>query len=95
MTRERKKKKFLWNLERKSKKISKWTGLFSVNGLGLNFCGIFEENRSDFGKKRREKSSEISVKFENLEKMSKWTRLFQSSLTNKQTNKQTNKKTKN
>ena len=67
----------MWNLERKSKKISKWTGLFSVNGLGYNFCGIFEENRSDFGKKRREKSSEIRVKFENLEEMSKWTRLFQ------------------
>ena len=73
----RKEEKKLWNLERKKKKISKWTGLFSVNGLGLNFCGIFEENRSDFGKKRREKSSELSVKFENLEKMSKWTRLFQ------------------
>jgi hypothetical protein len=27
------------------------------------------------------------VKFENLEEMSKWTRLFQSSLTNKQTKK--------
>ena len=26
----------LWNLERK-KKNSKWTGLFSVNGLGLEF----------------------------------------------------------
>ena len=26
-------------------------------------------------KERREKSSEIGVKFENLEKMSKWTRL--------------------
>ena len=42
--------------------------------------GISEEKanyRSDFGKKRREKSSEIRVKFENLEKMSKWTRLFQ------------------
>ena len=31
--------------------------------------------RSDFGKKRRGKSSEIRVKFEKLEKMSKWTRL--------------------
>ena len=50
--------------------MSKWTRLFSVNGLGLNFCGIFEEKnyRSDFGKKRREKISEISVTFENLEK---------------------------
>ena len=50
---------------------------FSVNGLGLNFCGIFEEkklSRSDFGKRRREKSSEISVRFENLEEMSKWTK---------------------
>jgi hypothetical protein len=38
--------------------------------------------------KKKGKSSEISVKFENkLEKMSKWTRLFQSSLTNKQTKK--------
>ena len=45
--------------------FSKWTGL------------KFLWDRSDFGKKRREKSSEISVKFENLEKMSKWTRLFQ------------------
>ena len=47
---------------------------FSVNGLGLNFCGIFEEKNygSDFGKKRREKISEISVTFENLEKMSEF-----------------------
>ena len=54
--------------------MSKWTRLFSVNGLGLNFCGIFEEKnyRSDFGKKRREKISEISVTFENLEKMSEF-----------------------
>ena len=38
--------------------------------------------------KKKGKSSEISVKFENkIEKMSKWTRLFQSSLTNKQTKK--------
>ena len=67
--------------EKKSQKKSvNGLGFFSVNGLGLNFCGIFEEKanyRSDFGKKRREKSSELSVKFENLEKMSKWTRLFQ------------------
>jgi len=35
--------------------FSKWTGLFSVNGLGLNSCGIFEENRSDFGKKKKGK----------------------------------------
>ena len=37
--------------------------------------------------KKKGNSSEVSVKFENLEKMSKWTRLFQSSLTNKQTKK--------
>ena len=51
--------------------MSKWTRLFSVNGLGLNFCGIFEEKnyRSDFGKKRREKISGMSVTFDNLEKM--------------------------
>ena len=32
--------------------MSKWTRLFSVNGLGLNFCGIFEEKnyRSALGK---------------------------------------------
>ena len=65
---DRNEEKKLWNLERKrKKKISKWTGLFSVNGLGLNFCGIFEEKnyRSDFGKKKKKgNSSEISVKFE-------------------------------
>jgi hypothetical protein len=44
--------------ERKKKSVN-GLGFFSVNGLGLDFCGIFEENRSDFGKKRREKSSEI------------------------------------
>ena len=58
------------------KKISKWTGLFSVNGLGLHFCGIFEEKKLSFGlggkKKGREKISEISVTFDNLEKMSKF-----------------------
>ena len=54
---EGREKKKLWNLERKSKKISKWTGLFSVNGLGLNFCGIFEENRSDFGEKKKGKKA--------------------------------------
>ena len=54
---------------KKEKKISKWTGLFSVNGLGLNFCGIFEEKKLSFGfreKKKEGKSSEIGVKFENL-----------------------------
>ena len=64
-------------MKKKVKKSVNGLGFFAVNGLGYNFCGIFEENRSDFGKKRREKSSEIRVKFENLEKMSKWTRLFQ------------------
>ena len=37
--------------------------------------------------KKKGNSSEVSVKFENLEEMSKWTRLFQSRLTNKQTKK--------
>jgi hypothetical protein len=39
--------------------MSKWTGLFSVNGLGYNFCGIFEgEKKLSFGfrVKRREKA---------------------------------------
>ena len=61
-------------------KMSKWTRLFSVNGLGYNFCGIFEEEKIIVrisGKTEGQKSSELSVKFENLEKMSKWTRLFQ------------------
>ena len=42
----------MWEIVEFRKKISKWTGLFSVNGLGLNFCGIFEEKnyRSAFGK---------------------------------------------
>ena len=58
---------------------------FAVNGL--HFCGIFKEKKIivRISGKKKGKSSEISVKFENLEKMSKWTRLFQSSLTNKQT----------
>ena len=76
-------------MNEESKKNSKWTGLFSVkwrkkkwvnglgffsvNGLGLNFCGIFEEKanyRSDFGIKKKKKgnSSEIRVKFENARK---------------------------
>ena len=42
--------------EKKSQKKSvNGLGFFSVNGLGLNFCGIFEEKanyRSDFGKKQ-------------------------------------------
>ena len=66
-------------MKKKLPKSVNGLGLFSVNGLGYNFCGIFEEKanyRSDFGKNRREKSSELSVTFENLEKMSKWTRLL-------------------
>ena len=37
----------------------------------------FEERKkkSSFGREKKGKSSEIRVKFENLEKMSKWTRL--------------------
>jgi hypothetical protein len=49
--------------KRKEKIENKWTGLFclfSVNGLGLNFCGIFEEKanyRSDFGKGKEGKKA--------------------------------------
>ena len=39
----------MWEIVEFRKKISKWTGLFSVNGLGLNFCGIFEEKKLSFG----------------------------------------------
>ena len=41
---------YLKDLEFQS--MSKWTRLFSVNGLGLNFCGIFEDKnyRSALGK---------------------------------------------
>jgi hypothetical protein len=53
--KEEKKKIVEFRKKDRKKKISKWTGLFSVNGLGLNFCGIFEENRSDFGKKEGKK----------------------------------------
>ena len=55
----------LWNLE---KKISKWTGLFSVNGLGLNFCGIFEEKKLSFGfwkNRQQPKAVKRLVKYEN------------------------------
>ena len=41
-------------LLKKKKKSVNGLGFFSVNGLGYNFCGIFEEKanyRSDFGKK--------------------------------------------
>ena len=65
-------------MKKKLPKSVNGLGFFAVNGLGYNFCGIFEEKanyRSDFGKNRMEKSSELSVKFENLEKMSKGTRL--------------------
>ena len=58
--------------------FSRWTG--------LKFVEIYEKKIEKlkklsfgchFGRKRREKSREISVKFENLEKkMSEWTRLF-------------------
>jgi hypothetical protein len=45
------------------KKISKWTGLFSVNGLGLHFCGIFEEEnyRSDLGEKKKEGKKSVKL----------------------------------
>ena len=70
------------NAEQKSRK------LLRINGLGFfayfqqmewaKFVEIWREKnyRSDFGKKRREKTGNDSVKFENLEEMSKWTWLF-------------------
>ena len=59
--------------------FSRWTG--------LKFVEIYEKKIEKlkklsfgchFGRKRRGKAGEISVKFENLEKkkLSKWTRLF-------------------
>jgi hypothetical protein len=60
--------------------VDKWTGLFSVNGLGLNFCGIFEEKKLAFGfRKNRQQPKAVKrlVKCENSEKkISKWTGLF-------------------
>ena len=59
------------------RKMSKWTGLFclfSADGLGLNLWKFEKEKknlkiivRMPFRKKKKGKSSEISVKFENLE----------------------------
>jgi hypothetical protein len=53
--------------------VDKWTGLFSVNGLGLNFCGIFEEKKLAFGfRKNRQQPKAVKrlVKCENSEKKS-------------------------
>ena len=60
--------------------MSKWTGLFclfSADGLGLNLWKFEKKKkieklknyivRMPFRKKKKGKSSEISVKFENLE----------------------------
>jgi len=47
----------------KKKKSVNGLGFFSVNGLGLNFCGIFEEKanyRSDFGKKQRRRETAVT-----------------------------------
>ena len=43
---------------KKKKKSVNGLGFFSVNGLGYNFCGIFEEKKLSFGfrVKRREKA---------------------------------------
>ena len=49
----------MWEIrEFRKKKTVNGLGFFSVNGLGLNFCGIFEEKnyRSDFGKKKKGKN---------------------------------------
>ena len=53
--------------------FSKWTGLYWI----CQIFGNLENYRSDFGRKSSEKTEMISVKFDNLEEMSKWTRLFQ------------------
>ena len=48
--------------KKKNTQISKWTGLFSVNGLGLNFCGIFEENKLSFGfREKREGEKAVNL----------------------------------
>ena len=49
---------------KKKKKSVNGLGFFSVNGLGLNFCGIFEGEkanyRSDFGKKQRRRETAVT-----------------------------------
>ena len=58
----------MWEIVEFRKKISKWTGLFSVNGLGLNFCGIFEEKKLSFGfwkNRQQPKAVKRLVKYEN------------------------------
>ena len=70
------------NLEKgwfaKKRTGSKWTGLFSSKWTGLKSVKFLERKnyRSDFGRKSSERTEMISVKFENLEEMSKWNRLF-------------------
>ena len=59
----------MWEIVEFRKKISKWTGLFSVNGLGLNSCGIFEEKKLSFGfRKNRQQPKAVKrlVKLGNL-----------------------------
>ena len=53
--------------------FSKWTGLYWI----CQIFGNLENYRSDFGRKSSEKTEMISVKFDNLEEMSKWTGLFE------------------
>ena len=88
LTNFSKNRQFFQNLQNFSKinlfwmsQMSKWTGLLIFSKwTGLYWiCQIFgnlENYRSDFGRKSSEKTEMISVKFDNLEEMSKRTRLF-------------------
>ena len=48
--------------------MSKWTRLFSVNGPGLNFCGIFEgKKKLSFGsRKNRQPTAKSSEKISEI-----------------------------
>ena len=85
MTREegrKEEKKIVEFRKKKKKKISKWTGHFSVNGLGLTNKQTKKLKTKEFEEKKvivrisgkifLEKSSQISVTFDNLEKMSEF-----------------------
>ena len=56
----------MWEIVEFRKKISKWTGLFSVNGLGLNFCGIFEEKKLSFGFSEKQATAKSSEKISEI-----------------------------